>query len=1109
MRIIFICFFVSFLITLQAQTQDSFNLCAGYETNEDFTYLIPNPDFEEFACCPSSYSQMHCVRDWTQPTTPTSDYMHTCGFVFQAAQAAGLVPFPSGEGIVGTIFAAGWQEYISVCLNEPILADKRLFLKFKIAYTPIDNFGKECNAPSHSPIDIVVYGHNNCGSMALPTNGCPLMVDPQWKILGKTNYQPLAEWAEMVIEINTIEDVNAIILGSPCLLPSDYLLQGCLAYFYYDDFTLTGDIVLEAKIMATEEGHPCLNNYQIMAEIDTTGGEWQWFLDGEILSGETDPTIDISQKTYTSGVYSLRYIIGEDCMLYQKEVNLEEMQLIHWEANVVHDDGTGKGSIDISIEEERPPYQITWAHGSDSFSLTDLEHGDYYATVTDALGCTSSIEVRLIDPKSFFITIWNTALPGNSNNNQIEIPGIGTNYSIYWEEINQPENRNSTKGTNTTVINFQNPGIYRVSITPEDGTFHRIHFNDEGDKNKVLNIAQWGDIEWSSFSAAFKGCQNLNCNASDLPLLRNVTDMSAMFSKCSALDGPLNIIEWDVSNVIYMDSLFYSASIFNHDIGSWNVANVADMSWMFYGSRAFNQEIGSWDVSNVTNMKSMFYSARSFNKNIGNWDVSNVTNMSIMFSSASSFNQDLGSWNVSNVDNMSGMFSFAVSFNQDIDKWNVANVKNMSWMFYDAIAFNKNIGNWDVDGVTDMNSMFFGALLFNQNIGVWNVSNVKDMSEMFHSAELFNQNIGDWDVANVSNMHMMFSRARTFNQDIGRWNVGNVVNMSEMFASASAFNQDIGNWDVANVKLMGSMFSRANSFNQEIGGWNVSNVSDMSSMFFNAISFNQDIGSWNVSKVSDMRWMFYGASSFNQDIGRWNVAKVNTMSSMFSDADSFNQDIGSWNVGSVFTMSGMFSNAVLFNQDIGNWNVEKVTDMNSMFLGASSFNQNIGSWNIVKVIDMNQMFNESGLECANYTATLVGWNDNPTTPNGRILGAEGLLYGIEAETARSNLITSKGWSINGDSHSGVECLMTISTITTEIYSKMKLFPNPFDNQLVVEFSGEEQVTLVLYDQLSRQVVQQSFYRSTEIDTEHLPYGLYMYELKKNNQIIRSGKIVKQ
>ena len=133
-----------------------------------------------------------------------------------------------------------------------------------------------------------------------------------------------------------------------------------------------------------------------------------------------------------------------------------------------------------------------------------------------------------------------------------------------------------------------------------------------------------------------------------------------------------------------------------------------------------------------------------------------------------------------------------------------------------------------------------------------------------------------------------------------------------------------------------------------------------------------------MATVTDIRSMFHTASAFNQPIGTWNTAAVTLASTVFFDATSFNQPIGTWNTAAMTTMAGMFS-------------------------GATAFNQPLNTWTLNAAVNLTTMLNNCGMDCSNYSATLVGWSNNPATPNARSLGASGRLFETNTVAARTNL----------------------------------------------------------------------------------------------------------
>jgi len=516
-----------------------------------------------------------------------------------------------------------------------------------------------------------------------------------------------------------------------------------------------------------------------------------------------------------------------------------------------------------------------------------------------------------------------------------------------------------------------------------------------------------------------------------------------------------------------------------------------------------------WGAVEWTSMHNTFWGCE--NLTISASDSPNltyVTNMSGMFNGASSFNQDISSWDVSNVTEMIAVFSNAHSFNQDLAGWDVSGVTTMERIFSDAIAFNGDISGWDVSNVTEMSDMFLRAESFNRDIGDWNVSNVLDMSSMFRDAVAFNQDISGWDMSNVTDMDRLFMDAENFNQDIGIWDVSSVTDMRHLFRRAVSFNQDIGNWDVSAVEDMRDMFNNADSFNQYIGDWDVSNVVDMEDMFGNNDAFNQDIGGWDVSNVENMKDMFDNATVFNQYIGDWDVSRVTDMSSMFEGAIVFNQDIGNWDVSGVEEMNSMFEEAAAFNQDIGNWDVSNVEGMWDMFRDAVAFNQNLGNWILHPDVALTRALQFSGLDCDNYSATLIGWHANNPEVTGRTLGADGLQFGTNAAEARDSLITAQGWTIVNDSPSGVICDGTLSAdlVASSDKQSIIIYPNPTPGKLVLSGSPAELGHVSLINAQGQDVTAKvsiiaNSAGEKEIDISRLGAGFYVVRTATTSKIV--------
>jgi surface protein len=450
-----------------------------------------------------------------------------------------------------------------------------------------------------------------------------------------------------------------------------------------------------------------------------------------------------------------------------------------------------------------------------------------------------------------FVMVIKTDNPGTSNSTSFTIPTTGAGYSYNVDCNDDGVNEVTARTTSYTCV-YGAAGTYTVAIT---GTFPRIYFNNAGDRQKLLEVQQWGTIAWTSMANAFYGCNNLHVTATDAPNLAGVTNMSGMFRL--AVNFNENINHWNVSTVTNMSYLFaggwngtsLSSATFNQPLNNWDTGNVTNMSYMLYGASNFNQPLNTWDTSAVTNMSGMFqstdyFSGMSFDQPLDGWDVSTVIDMSLMFAGATSFNQPINTWDTSAVTNMRGMFgssncsgpcnSDGRLFNQPLDNWDTSSVTNMSNMFQGAPSFNQPINTWDTSAVTNMSNMFIGASVFNQPLDNWDTSSVTNMSNMFQNIAVFDQPLNSWSTAAVTNMSYMFYGARAFNQPLNNWNTSSVTDMRWMFSNASAFNQPLNNWNTSSVTNMSRMFDYARAFNQPLATWSMTNVTDMTDILSNS-----------------------------------------------------------------------------------------------------------------------------------------------------------------------------------------------------------------------------------------------------------------------------------
>lgn len=628
-----------------------------------------------------------------------------------------------------------------------------------------------------------------------------------------------------------------------------------------------------------------------------------------------------------------------------------------------------------------------------------------------------------------FVTWWETS-DGN-----ILIPvqtsGLTYNYDIYWE-LPDVASGTLTGVTSDGIINVPEPGVYKVEIT---GTFPRIQlgrFNvSQADRDKLVEIEQWGEIEWESMAFAFYGASNLEITATDAPDLSNVTSLEGMFGEALKINSDLN--HWDVSNIQTMRRMFQGkfdeTSAFNGNIDDWDVSNVTDMQQMFQHATSFNQDISGWDVSKVENMSMMFERAENFNQNIGynpvtetGWDVSSVTDMGGMFFGATSFNHDIGNWDVSSVRNFGEADGFPAG-----------------GMFEDAINFDQNLSNWDITGVTgqfgeNMFQMFDNSGLSRKNydalLNAW--SDLLDAggggssgpslggislgaAGLTYCAASARSNLIDSHNWDIDGDELAGDCSTTFAPFVTTWKTDNTGSSGDqqiripLIGNGYDFTVDWGDGNTSTYSenpgeeithFIQHTYAEAGEYTVSITGsfpriffnddgdrlklltieqWGDIAWSSMEDAFNGAFNLTHKAeDAPNLSGVTSLRNMFRMRFVNDAEIGGslhlWDVSSITDMSGMFHQAE-ITGDITGWNTGNVVDMSYMFRYSITFNQDISGWDTKNVENMAGMFNNAISFNRDISGWQTGKVTTMKNMFYNADI----FNQPLNTWNTENVT----------------------------------------------------------------------------------------------------------------------------------
>ena len=135
--------------------------------------------------------------------------------------------------------------------------------------------------------------------------------------------------------------------------------------------------------------------------------------------------------------------------------------------------------------------------------------------------------------------------------------------------------------------------------------------------------------------------------------------------------------------------------------------------------------------------------------------------------------------------------------------------------------------------------------------------------------------------------------------------------------------------------------------------------------------------------------------------------------------------------------------------------------------------------------------------------------ESPTAAGGEATGTGGT-----ASYSVGQVVYTTATGTNGSVAQGVHQPYEISTVVgineTTIQLELSVYPNPTTNYLTLKVEKTENLNYQLFDMQGKIIEKQKVANnSTTIKMEDLPIATYFLKVTKNNEIIKTFKVIKQ
>ncbi|MCG8387623.1 MAG: PKD domain-containing protein [Cytophagales bacterium] len=189
---------------------------------------------------------------------------------------------------------------------------------------------------------------------------------------------------------------------------------------------------------------------------------YQWFLDGNPVQDSNTNVLTVQANE--PGIYTVEASTFEGCQMMASNSVTVSPSSLSLGSTTSFDDLRGRGSIDLAVNGGVLPYTYQWSQGlpaqEDHFNT--LLPGAYNVTVTDAVGCTATMNSIIVGLDECPFDLSASITPDNGNGNgaiDITVTGTSGPYTYAWSD-GLPSQQDQAGLL---------AGIYRVVVTDAQG----------------------------------------------------------------------------------------------------------------------------------------------------------------------------------------------------------------------------------------------------------------------------------------------------------------------------------------------------------------------------------------------------------------------------------------------------------------------------------------------------------------------------------------------------------------------------------------------------------------------------------------------------------------